>query len=178
MLEQLINLLAGLMKNSHLAFFILLFTSLIFISMACQPQSNEHKDTNESYFTDSIPLIYHMSFMQRYSTKLYFSGIEQNWALADIYAHEIEELTETIIKGKHVDDGVEVSELLENMLPPQIEHIEEAIDAKDVALFEQNYEAMIQTCNKCHQAANYGPVKITVPETNPFAQDFSVVQLD
>lgn len=162
------------MKNSFKVGFVLLVTSLIFIGIACQPnqQSGEHMDANEHYM-GAVPLIYHMSFMQRYSVKLYFAGMEENWGLADIYAHEIEELTETIIEGNHMDDDVDVSGLLETMLPPQIEQIEDAIDAKDRNMFESNYQTMVQTCNQCHQAANYGLVQITVPETNPFNQDFS-----
>lgn len=164
------------MKNSLIVFTILILTAFLFIGIACQPNQNEqqHSDADEHYSEDTIPLIYHMSFMQRYATKLYFSGMEENWELADIYAHEIEELSETIIEGNHMDDDIDVSGLLKTMLPPQIEQIEEAIDAKDRVMFETNYETMIQTCNQCHEAANYGAVKVTVPATNPFSQDFSV----
>ncbi|WP_421773459.1 hypothetical protein [Gracilimonas sp.] len=147
----------------------------LFIGIACQQQqdkSGSHADSKEQY-ADATPLIYHMSFMQRYSHKLYLAGVEKNWELADVYSHEIEELSETIINGNHVDDGVDVSKLLETMLLPQIENIETAIDAKDKELFESNFQTMIQTCNQCHQAANYGAVKVTVPEGNPFNQDFS-----
>ncbi|MAO63500.1 MAG: hypothetical protein CL666_00725 [Balneola sp.] len=165
------------MKNSIKIFTSLIVTALIFIGIACQPQHEqqmtEHMDADEHYSEDSIPLIYHMSFIQRYATKLYFSGMEENWGLADIYAHELEEISEVIVDGNHMDDGVDVSTLMESMLPPQIESIEEAIDAQDRAMFEERYQTMIQTCNQCHQASDYGLVKVTVPETNPFAQDFS-----
>lgn len=161
-----------IMKNFLSILTILFLTVAVFIGLACQPQPDKHMDTNEQYM-DAVPLIYHMSFMQRYATKLYFSGMAENWGLADIYSHEIEELAETIINGKHVDDDIDVSGLLETMLPPQIEKIEEAIDAQDLSLFERNYEIMIQTCNQCHKAANYGLVKVTLPEVNPYAQDFS-----
>lgn len=153
----------------------LLLVSTVFISISCQTdqaKSNAHPDTDEQY-EDTVPLIYHMSFMQRYSHKLYLAGKEENWELADIYSHEIEELSETIIDGNHLDDGVNVSKLLETMLIPQIENVEAAIDAKDKAMFEDNYQTMIQTCNQCHEAANYGAVKVTVPSGNPYNQDFS-----
>lgn len=153
---------------------LLLITSFIFIGIACQPnhQPDEHMDGDE-YYMDTVPLIYHMSFMQRYSAKLYFAGMEENWGLADIYAHEIEEIAETIVDGNHMDDGIDVSGLLESILPPQIEQIESAIDSKDKNLFEKNYQTMIQTCNQCHQASDYGLVQITVPKNNPFNQNFS-----
>ncbi|MDR9419786.1 hypothetical protein [Gracilimonas sp.] len=164
------------MKNYFKILALLITTIFLFIGIACQqqqPSEMGHMDSDEQYL-DAVPLIYHMSFMQRYATKLYFSGMAENWELADIYAHEIEELSETIIDGNHMDDGIDVSGLLESMLPPQIELIEEAIDAQDRQRFESNYQTMIQTCNQCHQAANYGAVKITVPTSNPFAQDFSL----
>lgn len=159
---------------SKLSAIVLLMTSF-FIGVACQPQqdgSSNHMDTEEQY-EDTIPLIYHMSFVQRYSSKLYFAGMEENWELADIYSHEIEEISETIINGNHVDDGVNVSELLKTMLLPKIENLETSIEAKDRAMFEANYQTLIQTCNQCHDAANYGAVQITVPDDNPYNQDFS-----
>jgi len=32
---------------------------------------------------------------------------------------------------------------------------------------------MIQSCNSCHEASDYGAVKVAVPDINPYAQDFS-----
>lgn len=165
------------MRNSIKFFAIFVITTFIFVGIACQPghdqRMSDHIDGDEHYSEDSIPLIYHMSFIQRYATKLYFSGMEENWGLADIYAHELEEISEVITEGNHMDDGIDVSTLMESMLPPQIEGIEEAIDAQDRAMFEERYQTMIQTCNQCHQASDYGLVKITVPESNPYNQDFS-----
>jgi|AntRauTorckE6833_2_1112554.scaffolds.fasta_scaffold52783_2 hypothetical protein len=168
------------MKNSLKLFGLLLTTILIFIGIACQSQQNQQgaSEDNEHVSEDTIPLIYHMSFIQRYATKLYFSGTEENWGLADIYAHELEEIVETIRDGNHVDDGINISELLAAMLPPQIEQLEEAIDAQDRVMFQNRYQTMIQTCNQCHQASDYGLVKVTMPENNPFAQDFSTPEGD
>lgn len=155
---------------------LLLITTFVFIGFACETGQNGNSNHNGSSEDpeNAIPLIYHMSFMQQYVTKLYFSGMEENWGLADIYAHEIEEITETLISEEHVDDGINVSELLANMLSPQLEQIESAIDAENKDLFEGNFQTMVQTCNQCHQAADYELVKVKIPETNPFAQDFSV----
>lgn len=153
---------------------VLLITALVFIGVACQPEHRpgEHMD-NDEHYVDTIPLIYHMSFIQRYSEKLYLAGMEENWGLADIYAHELEEISETIIDGKHMDDGIDVSGLLETMLMPQIKLVEEAIDSKNRDQFERSFQTMIQTCNQCHQASDYGLVKVTVPENNHYNQDFS-----
>jgi hypothetical protein len=166
------------MKKFVKLFATLFVTTLVFIGFACQSQQNQqmgdHMDADEHYSEDAVPLIYHMSFIQRYTTKLYFSGMQENWGLADIYAHELEEITEIVIDGNHMDDGIDVSSLMEAMLPPQIESMEEAIDAQDREMFKDGYQTLVQTCNQCHQASDYGLVKVTVPESNPFAQDFSV----
>ena len=165
------------MRNSIKLFTLLGFMALAFIGIACQQQNSQQSQiktgSDEHYYEDVIPLIYHMSFIQQYTTKLYFSGMEENWGLADIYAHELEEISEIIIDGNIVDDGVDVSNLMNSMLLPQIESVEEAIDAQDRRMFEERYQTLIQTCNQCHQASDYGLVKVTIPETNPFAQDFS-----
>ncbi len=168
------------MKNQFRVLAALLITVLVFVGFACQPQSSEepsvsetaHSDSDENY-AETVPLIYHMSFIQRYSTKLYLAGMEENWGLADIYAHELEELSEVISEGNMMDDGIDISNLMSTMFPPQLEQVGEAIDNQDLSQFRQNYENMIQTCNQCHQAADYGLVKITIPEGNPFNQDFS-----
>lgn len=158
-----------------------LVTVLIFIWIACQPQQPEetladttaHLDSNENY-SETVPLIYHMSFIQRYSTKLYLAGMAENWGLANIYAHELEELFEVISEGNMMDDGIDISRLMDTMLPPQLEKVGESIDNQDLTQFKKNYEDMIQTCNQCHKAAEYGLIKITIPEHNTFNQDFSV----
>lgn len=120
----------------------------------------------------SLPLIYQMSFMSRYTHKLYLAGAAQNWELADIYSHEIEEIAVEIIEGNHVDDGVNISELMEAMLLPQIEQMEGAIDRGEPAHFEESYNTLIQTCNQCHDASNYGAVQVSIPQSNPFNQEF------
>ena len=150
---------------------------MITISCSNQPDQNITHGSDQSMEQNDhsgLALIYQMSFMSQYAQKLYLAGVEENWELADIYSHEIEEIAETIINENHVDDGVNVSQLMELMLPQQIEQIEEAIDARDVVQFRERYNTLVQTCNQCHTAAHYGAVKITVPESNPFNQDFSV----
>ena len=93
--------------------------------------------------------------------------------LADIYNHEIEEISEGIVASGEMHDGINVSQLIESMLLPQVERIEEAIDSGDREMFLDRYNVMIQTCNQCHAASDYGAVKVTVPQSNPFNQDFS-----
>lgn len=115
-----------------------------------------------------------MSFISRYAKKLYFAGDAGNWKLADIYNHEIEEIAGDIVARDEEHDGINISELMDSMLLPQIEKLEEAIDSGNREMFRDRYRVMVQSCNQCHTASDYGAVHVTVPETHSFNQDFSV----
>ena len=167
------------MKPNNTALFssILLVTLFTFLGISCSSDSDSDSNgTVENYQSaiEEIPLIYHMSFISRYAQKLYFAGEAENWELADIYSHEIEEISADIVSRGEMHDGINISELMETMLLPQIEQLEEAIDSGDREMFMDRYSVMIQSCNSCHDASDYGAVKVTVPDVNPFAQDFSV----
>ncbi|MEX0608116.1 MAG: hypothetical protein WD016_04320 [Balneolaceae bacterium] len=162
------------MKNLHKLSGILLITTIILTGFACQDGEESSAQSNsEENYEAQLPLIYQMAFIDRYATKLYLAGVEENWALADIYAHELEEVSDMIIGGNYVDEGINRSELLETILLPQIEQMEVAIDSKDAELFQKNYQTMINSCNQCHSISQYGLIKITIPENNPYNQDFS-----
>jgi hypothetical protein len=165
------------MKNKTVFFSTLLITLLIFIGLACNSDRDsvsQESIENTQAVVEEIPLIYHMSFISRYAQKLYFAGEAENWELADIYSHEIEEISADIVSRGEMHDGINISELMESMLLPQIEQLEEAIDSGDREMFMDRYSVMIQSCNSCHDASDYGAVKVTVPDVNPYAQDFSV----
>lgn len=155
---------------------ILLLISYGLFLYSCNQDSGQNHLSEESIGvteTDEIPLIYHMSFISRYTKKLFFAGKAENWELADIYSHEIEEISEDIVARGERHDGVDISQLVDTMLLPRVEEVEDAIDSGDRDMFLERYNVMIQTCNQCHTASDYGAVQVTVPETNPFNQDFS-----
>ena len=162
-------------KNSTVLLTVFIVTSILFIGIACtDTQTTDMAPVTEHHTEEAgIPLIYHMSFISRYAKKLNFAGEAESWVLADIYNHEIEEISEGIVASGEMHDGINVSQLIESMLLPQVERIEEAIDSGDREMFLDRYNVMIQTCNQCHAASDYGAVKVTVPELNPFNQDFN-----
>ncbi len=104
-----------------------------------------------------------MGDMQRFAEKLYFAGAAGNWPLADFYLHEIEETTAEIIKENVVDEGVPVGAFMRTMFPPSLEGVEGAIRARNAQQFAPAYEAMLSSCNACHQSTGHGFVKITTP---------------
>lgn len=158
--------------KKRIIYSILLTSVVLLIGISCSKNHQNEQNTQVEKL-EEIPLIYHMSFISRYTKKLYFAGEAENWELSDIYNHEIEEIAEGIIEQNHVDDdGINISNLMESMLLPQIEQVEEAINSQDREMFRDRYNVLIQTCNQCHTAANYGAVQVTVPESNPFNQEF------
>lgn len=115
-----------------------------------------------------------MGNMQRFTEKLHFAGQAGNWALADFYLHEIDEMAETIIEAKVVDEGVKVGELMKAMLPPSIASVREAIQSRDPAEFASRYEGLLSSCNACHTSTRHAFVKIVVPKEPTYQnQDFS-----
>jgi hypothetical protein len=115
-----------------------------------------------------------MGNMQRFTEKLHFAGQAGNWALADFYLHEIDEIAEAIIKAKVVDEGVAVGELMKAMLPPSIGSLREAIQNRDAAEFAPRYEGLLTSCNACHANTKHAFIKIVIPKQPTYEnQDFS-----
>jgi hypothetical protein len=148
---------------------------LIIIGISCNA-SNPSENNVEVSENSEIPLIYHMSFMSRYTKKLWFAGMAENWDLAYLYSHEIEEIGEDLIDGGYTHNDKPLADLLNVMLLPQIEEVEDAIKKRDRRLFEESYRNLIQNCNHCHVATDYGVVRVAIPTVNPFNQDFSVAE--
>ncbi len=119
------------------------------------------------------PVLQTMGYYQRFSHKLWLAGTNQNWELANFYVHELEEVTEDLIKNDVIDEGKNLSNLSESLLKEKIEKMEEAVRLKDQVIFRENYELMVSGCNLCHQATNHPYLKIKVPdEKDVFNQKF------
>jgi hypothetical protein len=168
-----------LKKSRHFLLLIIMMGLGLTFLVASDIISPEKTTTGSTLSSTSdtdqvIPLIYHMSFMSRYTQKLYFAGEAENWELADLYSHEVEEIGEVLAEQGYEYHGIDVGELVSQMMLPQIEKVEDAIDAQDPRLFAENYQILIDSCNSCHIASEYEIIKVAIPEVNPYAQDFSV----
>ncbi len=110
-----------------------------------------------------------MSSIQTHHAKLWFAGQNENWDLADFEIHELEEAIEDI-QTYHA--GRKETELIE-MIIPALDNVEDAVEKKDLVLFEKNYRSLTNTCNTCHQQTDHGFVVIKIPESLPYTnQDF------
>lgn len=159
-------------KKALLLLLSVFVVTIVSISCTTDQSSTDSAQVQSSTYLQ-LPLVYHMSFMSRYTKKLYFSGMAENWGLADIYAHEIEDISDYIMKAGYVHDGIDVGDLLEVLLVPQLALVEDAIKKKDKETFVSAFRSLIQTCNNCHVASNYSAVRVTIPEINPFNHDFT-----
>jgi hypothetical protein len=108
-----------------------------------------------------------MAKLQRHANKLYFSGARENWELAAFYVEEIEETVEEIEKKQNVMHGqINVSGLMPALLQPEIEKLEACLKRKDLSAFREQYQALMASCNSCHQAAGKPYIVIAEPH-NP-----------
>ena len=121
-------------------------------------------------------LIGNMGSLQYFSHKLDLSIRARNRELVDFYAHEIEETIEatTEIAEYH---GKPVGKLTEDMLAPAFERFERAMNDEggDWNAIDGRFGEMIDACNACHQATEYGFINIRRTEANPYMQSFESI---
>ncbi len=130
----------------------------------------------EAALTDESPEVgIAMAWIQRWTDKLGRSADARHWELAGFYLHEIEETADELIAAGVVEeDGTKISELMQAMLMPAVESLEEAVAAQDLGLFVTHYTTLINTCNDCHVATKHPFIRVTPPTIglNPWSQEF------
>ncbi|OAB61443.1 hypothetical protein AY599_04930 [Leptolyngbya valderiana BDU 20041] len=116
-------------------------------------------------------LVENMGAMQYFSHKLVLAIDAGNLPLADFYAHELEE---TIEAASAIESygGQAIGALVDSMLEPRFEELEDALDS-DVDRASAAFDAMVDSCNACHQATGFGLIRIQRRSDNPWLQDFS-----
>lgn len=111
-----------------------------------------------------------MSSIQAHHAKLWFAGQHQNWELADFEIHEIMEAIEAI----QVYQKERKEAALVNILNPSLDSLNAAINHHDLPEFQDRFRSLTITCNKCHQATDFGFNVVKVPDQSFFAnQDFT-----
>ncbi|MEQ9402526.1 MAG: hypothetical protein RIM99_02970 [Cyclobacteriaceae bacterium] len=155
------------MKRSISSFGILLFISLIIFNVQCS--STKDKEEESEY-----PLLETMGYYQRFSQKLWLAGQNENWELAEFYAHELHEVTEELIESNVMHDNHDLSVMAKSIIEQSIEKVDGAVDKKDQVLFREHYQLMIASCNVCHIKTGHQFIKIIIPtDSSIFNQQFS-----
>jgi len=109
-----------------------------------------------------------MGQMLQFMDKLYFAGKEENWELASFYLHEIEEQAESIVEADIQEGGVNLSHLVDGMLVPQVEALEQVVEGEGRIEFESAYRGLVDKCNACHEGTKHHFIRIKVPEKSMF----------
>lgn len=118
-----------------------------------------------------VELIEVMGAAQTRSHKLHLSLRAENQALADFYAHELEEAIHDMMRVESYD-GFSIAHLAESMLLPAFEKLEHAVKAGDLKAASKRFDALIGSCNACHAATDHDAIVIQKTDQNPFFQRF------
>ena len=102
-----------------------------------------------------------MSNIQSHHSKLWFSGKNENWELAEFELHELKEGFQDI--KKHQAGNEEIKTI--GMIIPALENLDTSIYKNDLKGFEKNYLILTNTCNACHKTAKHGFIQIKKPES-------------
>lgn len=110
-----------------------------------------------------------MSNIQVHHAKLWFTGINQNWELADFEIHEIKESLEDIQKYQSEREEAKAIPIIY----PPLDSIQSSIDKKNLNSFKSSFTTLTNTCNSCHEAVKFGFNKVKIPDSPPFSnQEF------
>ena len=106
-----------------------------------------------------------MGSLQEQHGKLWFAGSQQNWPLAAYAVDAIKEgiADMSVLRPRY--KGESIVEMLKLLTAKPLQDLEEAVEAKNSALFMQAYDLLTQGCNTCHSNHDYGFIAIQRPTT-------------
>jgi len=117
-----------------------------------------------------------MTKLQRHANKLYFAGEHRNWELAAFYLEELEETVKGIANKDIMEGQVNVSGLMQGVLVPEVETLEEKLQHQNLDEFRAQYRTLIKGCNSCHEATKHPYIRIIEPRTPIFDnQDYKPI---
>jgi len=98
---------------------------------------------------------------------LWYAGQAGNSELGLYELDEMFEVVETIVDADLVEEGVQLSGVLDALKRTQLVAVGDALERNDKVAFEAAYHDTIATCNGCHQSAQHAFIKIQVPTAPP-----------
>jgi hypothetical protein len=123
---------------------------------------------------DRIELATLMGELQRYSHKIHLSLEAGNRPLAGFYAHEMEEIIETLVEIDEYD-GHPVGQLTRDRLAPAFKAFENSLGGMETVTPSLAFDQMLDACNNCHEAAARGTIVIRKNPQNTYMQSFKPV---
>ena len=101
-----------------------------------------------------------MGHIRTQHSKLWFSGINKNWELAEFNLHEIQERFEDIEKYRADKKEVQFVPMIE----PVMDSLKNDIREKNFVKFEKNFLLLTNTCNSCHKLTKHDYIEIKIPD--------------
>jgi cytochrome c556 len=117
-----------------------------------------------------------MSSTQMRHSKLWFAGKAKNWDLA---SYELDEINEGLSDAEKYHpvfkQDAPIAAILNKFTTDPLDHLTNAIEARDIAKFKIAFDSLTRACNGCHQAASQAFIVIKRPSSLPYRnQEFSV----
>lgn len=163
------------MKNFKQMNYVIFLCIPFFLMSCCQNNGNEGLEERISMLESNLEEAYIpglgsiMLGIQMHHDKLWFSGINENWELAEFAMEELVEGLEDI--KKYHPDRQEAKDM--EIIFPAMDSIESAIEKMDLSSFNEHYDYLTRSCNKCHVVTDHAFVVILAPERPVFSnQDF------
>jgi hypothetical protein len=127
-----------------------------------ETQSTVHTSESE----EEIEVADYMNKLQRFSDKLYFSGKAGNEELVEFYLHEMEEAMEEVHEANAMEDGVDVSKMMDLFGLQRITHFRKELQKGTE--FEGLYDQLVSNCNTCHVSTKHPYIVIKTPTSPAF----------
>lgn len=145
--------------------FIILSISLLF---SCKQNENKIANLEKQIkeLKQELDNVYKPGFgdimgnIQRYHSKLWFSGNNRNWELAEFEIHEMKENFEDLEIYQECKNETEYISMIE----PVLQTLDNAIKKKDLNQFKENFMLLTNTCNSCHTVTNHEFIEIKTPD--------------
>lgn len=116
-----------------------------------------------------VEVAQNMGRIQAYAHKMWFAGQAGNAALVEFYRHEMKEEMEAVADAALVDDGVPVSDHMKVYGLRAMEALKADLKANGLAHFNDQYAALISTCNSCHTTCGHPELLMQAPTTDRYS---------
>ena len=90
--------------------------------------------------------------------------------MTEFYLHELEEVMEEVVDAKIIDEGNNISTLMETYGLDIVERASTQMPGASEEVFAEQYHALIESCNSCHVVGDHKYIKIIEP-TLPVADN-------
>lgn len=144
---------------------LLLAVALVILS-ACTLKTESRMESLKNQLNELKPGLGEiMGVIQQHHAKLYYSANAGNWELARHQLDEVKEGLETAAKlyPRFKDVKAPLTALIPSMTKDGIEGVSKAIERRNKDDFMQGYNKLTDSCNACHEAADYGFIVIQSP---------------